>query len=75
MSLYEETVDISGESVLAGKLDGQTTTLTELREGDIGILREFADDIDIQMIKLCSTNIGFARQYQKRFATHDGQRR
>ena len=68
-SLYDETVDMFGVSILCGKLDGQTTTMTELRESDIGILREFAVDNEIQHIQITSTNIGFVRGYQKRRTT------
>ena len=66
--LYDETVDMFGVSMLAGTLDGQTTTLTALRECSIGVLREFANDDDIQHIQITSTCIGFVRGYQKRYA-------
>ena len=66
--LYDETVDMFGVSVLCGKLDGQTTTLTALRDCNIGVLREFANDDEIQHIQITSTNIGFVRAYQKRYA-------
>ncbi len=69
--LYDETVDLSGVSIIAGKLDGQTTTMTELRNSDIGILRCFAADDDIQCLQIVSTNIGFVRKYQKRFKRNE----
>jgi hypothetical protein len=65
--LYEDTVDLSGVSAIAGNLNGQTTTLTEMRASGNPLLVSFASDIDIQSMEVVSTNIGFIRRYQKRY--------
>jgi hypothetical protein len=67
-ALYDEVVDLWRTSVLTNGGVVQTeTTLTELRESGIPLLVEFEKDIDIQYMKICSTNYGMIRTYQKRF--------
>lgn len=74
-SLWDEVVDISGISAIAGSLDGTTTTLSEMRSDGPDVLKAFADDVDLMQIEVVSTNIGFVRKYTKRFQKVEGGER
>ena len=64
--MYEELVRVERlVSALAGPGE-ETTTLTELLE-EGGILKAFAEDIDIQQLTVASTNLGMVRRYTKKF--------
>lgn len=62
---WKEEVLLSGISAIAGDLDGQTTTLTEMRKDGPPVLKEFACDNDLIEITVVSSNIGFVRKYTK----------
>jgi len=66
--LYEDTVDLVRMSVFTGgKEVRETTTLDALRQCDIPTLVAWANDDDLQVLTVASTNIGTHRTYQKRF--------
>jgi hypothetical protein len=66
MSLYSDTVSVEVASMLSGK-HTDTESLAELKQSTIGVLREWANEDDLQYLRVCSTNIGFVRTYQKQF--------
>ena len=66
MNIYQDECDVSVQSVISGTHE-DVELLSALRESNIGLLREFANDDDIQYMRIVSTNIGMIRTYQKRF--------
>lgn len=64
--LYTEEVTCERKASLLAGPGFETTTLSELRSVG-GLLKAFADDIDIQQMTVVSTNLGFVRQYTKHF--------
>ena len=64
---YANEVDVTVSSVLSGE-HTEVELLSDLRESELGVLREWAVDDDLQYLKIVSTNIGFIRVYQKRYA-------
>ncbi len=67
MNLYDDEVHVEVKSVISGD-HHDVESLTALRESGIELLRVFANDDDIQYMRIASTNIGFVRTYEKRFA-------
>lgn len=68
--IYEDVVDLWRKSVFTGGEEvKEETTLSALLKCGVPMLVEFARDLDIQYVKICSTNIGMIRTYQKRFLT------
>jgi hypothetical protein len=65
-SIYEVAVRVTRQSVLCGEVE-EMTSLDALLVSDIGLLREFALDDDIQYMKIVSTNIGMIREYAKTY--------
>lgn len=63
--MYQDDVDVWVMSVISGE-HHDIEKLSELRQSDIGVLREFANDNEIQYMRIASANIGFIRTYQKR---------
>lgn len=73
--IYEETVDLWHQSVLTGGQEHRKdSSLSELRDSGIPLLREFELDNDIQYMKIVSTNLGMIRTYQKRRKAKRGGR-
>lgn len=64
--MYADEVDVQVESMLTGE-HTDIESLEDLRNSGIGVIREWANDNDLQYLRVCSTNIGFIRTYQKRF--------
>lgn len=68
---WDDKVTISGVSAIAGNLDGQTTTLDEMRNSGIDVLKAFANDDDLIEMQVVSTCIGFVRKYTKQFRSEE----
>lgn len=64
--MYSDTVSVKSKSVLSGETEG-TASLDALKKSEIGILRAFAEDNDIQEITVASTNMGFVRTFTKQY--------
>jgi len=67
MTTYDDAVDLHVKSVISGEHD-DVESLANLRQSGIVLLAAFANDDDIQYMRIVSTNIGMIRTYQKRFA-------
>ena len=65
--MYADEVDVEVKSVISGE-HKDVESLTQLRQSGIALLVAFANDDDIQYMRIVSTNIGMIRTYQKRFA-------
>lgn len=64
LDLYAPEIDVEVTSMIAGKYK-KVIQYTEIEH--IAVLKAWLADDDLQAIKVCSTNIGFVRGYQKRF--------
>ena len=66
MKIYSDTVTVDVKSAISGT-HKDTVSLEQLKTSGIGVLREWANDDDLQYLRICSTNIGFMRTYEKSY--------
>ena len=64
LDLYAPEIDVDVSSMIGGKYK-EVVQYTEIEK--FAVLKAWLADDDLQAIQVCSTNIGFVRQYQKRF--------
>lgn len=65
--IYKDEVIVKRlASVIAGPGE-EIETLQSLRDSGCALLAAFANDNDIQQIRVTSTNIGFVREYTKQY--------
>jgi len=64
LSIYDPEIDCKTSSILSGKHD-EVTHFSELP--DIPVIKAWLADDDLQSLQVCSTNIGFVKEFQKRF--------
>jgi hypothetical protein len=65
-NIYNDEVIVDVISMLSGK-HKDMESLASLKESNLPILRAFAEDNDIQEMRLVSTNIGFVKTYSKTY--------
>jgi hypothetical protein len=65
-NIYNDEVIVDVISMITGKHTDKQS-LSQLRESNLPILRAFAEDNDIQEMRLVSTNIGFVKTYSKTY--------
>lgn len=65
-NIYNDEVIVDVLSMRTGEHTDKES-LSELKESNIAILRAFAEDDDIQEMRVVSTNIGFVRTYNKTY--------
>ena len=64
MRTYGDEVTVDVKSAIDGTYT-ETVSLEKLKTSNIGLLREWANDEDLQYLRICSTNIRFVRTYKK----------
>lgn len=64
LDLYAPEIDVEVSSMIGGQYK-EVIQYTDIES--LPVLAAWLADDDLQAIKVCSTNIGFVRGYQKRF--------
>ena len=72
MRTYSDEVTVDVKSAISGTYQ-ETVSLEKLKTSKIGVLREWANDDDLQYLQICSTNIGFVRTYEKQREIIEGE--
>jgi hypothetical protein len=63
LEIYEPEIDCKTSSMLSGKHD-EAVRFDQLP--DIPVIKAWLADDDLQSLQVCSTNIGFVKEFQKR---------
>jgi hypothetical protein len=72
VKFYSDQVTVDVKSAISGTYT-ETVSLEQLKTSEIGVLREWANDDDLQYLRICSTNIGFVRTYEKQREIIEGE--